>query len=193
MSGREDTSAPDNNTISNSTCTSAFLYNGTSTTCEVELQKFRQCLPDAAENNDILVLQDGSEIVESILDFLELDTPFFSVSSECREAATPLLCLFYFGPVCDSAGIAYRLSTAECLQVSTNVSLCGNEWKTAQAFDIQLPDCYSDMFTNEVVARMCVAPSGANITNQTESSGGEFLYEHTYNNRSTLSICIFTA
>ena len=179
MSGREDTlSTPNNNTITNSTCTAAFLYNGTSTTCEVELQLFRQCLPDAEENNDLLVLQDGSEIVERLFNFLELDTPFFSVSSDCRKAATPLLCLFFFGPVCDSTGIAYRPSTDECLQVSTNASLCGNEWEAAQAFGVELPDCNSNMFTNEVITRMCVTPDGANTTNQTESSGGMFVYQH---------------
>lgn len=174
-----NTNLPPNNSAGNSTCTSAFLYNGSSTICEFELQKFRQCLPDATQNSDILVLQDGSQTVERLLSFLELDTPFFRVSPACREAATPLLCLFLFGPICDSTGVAYHPSSAECLQVSTNTSLCGNEWQLAKSFNVELPDCRSDKFTGELlVEKTCVVPeeetSADNETVDTvDSSGGE--------------------
>lgn len=121
------------------------------------------------------MLQDESKVIERLLTFFELDTPFLYVSSECRAVVIPLLCLFYFGPICDSKGVAYQPSSAECLQVSTNASLCANEWQIAQAFGMELPDCHSDKFTNDLPrTQTCVVAEGENATdNLTNSSSGE--------------------
>ena len=123
------------------------------------------------------MLQDESKTVERVLNFLELDTPFFRISSKCREVAVPLLCLFFFGPVCDSRGVAYRPSFTECLQVSTNASLCANEWQLAQAFDVELPDCHSDKFTNDLPPSIiCTVLEAENATdNPSNSSSGKHI------------------
>ena len=112
-------------------------YDGT--VCKQELKSLSSCLPhyNAQPDGSVLVQSDQSETVRPLLKALDA---FADV--ECRAAALPFLCVYFFG-LCDSTGKAYRPSSSQCTEISTGV--CAIEWAFASSFpgDMTLPDCAS--------------------------------------------------
>lgn len=126
-------------------CSLPFIYKGT--VCHDVLQQYRNCFPDVhvRENESVLIPTSKSTIGSSVMEKIEV-VKLFALSEECRRLAIPLLCLYYFGPLCDTRGVAYKVSTAQCLKLSTGV--CEREWKLAEGY---VPDCYSHTFGNNTV------------------------------------------
>ena len=128
---------------SNQMCSSQYVYKGT--VCHDVLQQYRNCFLDARANQSVLILPSKSTVGSTVMEKIEI-VKLFALSEECRRLAIPLLCLYYFGPLCDTRGVAYRVSTAQCLQLSTGV--CKREWELAEEY---VPDCYSNNFGNDTV------------------------------------------
>lgn len=123
-------------------CSSPFIYTGKA--CHDILKPFRNCLPDAQTNKDILVQSSKFTLERDVMEKIEI-IKSVTFSEQCSNLAVQLVCLYYFAPLCDSRGVAYRPSASQCLELSTN--LCRREW--IQPF---LPDCYGGSFVNNNTA-----------------------------------------
>ena len=128
-------------------CPSALSYDGA--VCRMELQSWRQCLPNADHNGSILVQQDVAQEIENLISALE--SPFLGASDDCKAAVLPFLCVYFFG-LCDSTGKAYRPSSSQCTEISTGV--CAREWTIGTSFGIPLPEC-SSLPDESVLAETC--------------------------------------
>ena len=115
-------------------CKSTVPYNGS--TCQIELQSLQACLPVSGPTSSgmIHVQRDQTEAVGPLLDILKA-----FASDDCKAAALPFLCVYFFG-LCDSTGKAHRPSSSQCTEISTGV--CASEWALASNFpNVILPDC----------------------------------------------------
>ena len=87
------------------------------------------------------------------MSFHKLDDEAETASEECKEAVKPLLYLYFFGPVCDSRGVAHQLSSAQCVAVSTG--MCAREWQIVESMQsllgVHLPVCYNQAFLNVTI------------------------------------------
>ena len=147
-------------------CPSMLPYSGS--VCKQELTALSKCLPSRLLWNDVLIRSDQSEIVRPLLDALG------SASDDCKAAALPFLCVYFFG-LCDSTGKAYRPSSSQCTEISTGV--CAREWTLASNFlGATLPDCAS--FPNEtILIESCdnayMAASGHGLVSGSNTPPGE--------------------
>ena len=121
-------------------CSSTLPYDGT--VCRHELSVLTNCLPDTEQDGFVHIQSDQTETVGPLLDILKA-----FANDDCKAAALPFLCVYFFG-LCDSTGKAHRPSSSQCTEISTGV--CAREWTLASDFPgATLPDCSS--FPDETV------------------------------------------
>lgn len=122
-------------------CTNPVPYSGS--VCRDELLALVECFSHKPSTPaDVLVVSDSriSEI-QQLLSSLEA-----FASPECTQAARPLLCLHFFGGVCDEEGISYRPTVHECREIADGV--CQREFEIAYNAGAKLIDC--DVLPEEI-------------------------------------------
>lgn len=131
---------------------SAQVYRGSE--CEDELLAYQRCIPSRADSSDVYILNgDIQDEVEKTAKGLQLGFTVLEATQECKEAALPLLCLFFFG-LCDDQGKDYLPSRNQCIALESGV--CAAEFKKAMNFpsiQAQLPIC--DRLPEETVECGC--------------------------------------
>ena len=118
-------------------CANAVPYSGS--VCRNELLAMTQCFPDifsVSDNDPVLVLVSS----ESLSEMTQLLNAFELFGSpECVAAATPFLCVYLFGGLCDEGGQHYLPTAGECEEISTGI--CRREWQLARSFGMDIVDC----------------------------------------------------
>ena len=144
-------------------CSSTLPYDGT--VCRHELSVLTNCLPDTEQDGFVHIQSDQTETVGPLLDILKA-----FASDDCKAAALPFLCVYFFG-LCDSTGKAYRPSSSQCTKISTGV--CASEWALASNFPgVILPECSS--FPDEtVLMETCDNMESKSIASGSASTSGE--------------------
>ena len=151
--------SPSNDSITvGETCSPVISYDGT--VCRQELSVLANCFPDTEQDGIVRIQSDQTETFHPLLDALNA-----FASDDCKAAALPFLCVYFFG-LCDSTGKAYRPSSSQCTEISTGV--CATEWALASNFaGVTLPECSS--FPDEtMLTGSCDSNAG--------SAGGTKLY-----------------
>ena len=119
-----------NNSVSGSSCTP---YTGP--ICQEELNTLKSCFL-GVDTNDFthVVTKSRLDDAEQLLPYVDL-----IATPECSAEVKPFLCLYFFG-LCDVAtSTTYKPSASQCRNIRDDI--CMQEWKTATAFGLVLPDC----------------------------------------------------
>ena len=78
-------------------------------------------------------------------------------SPECVAAATPFLCVYLFGGLCDEDGTHYLPTASECEEISTGI--CQREWELAHSIGMEIVNC--DLLPSDTPAMCSISNVGA--------------------------------
>ena len=113
------------------------LYNNTGSVCYPFLEQYKSCIPSLSSKDGVFI----SSTVSLIKSEATSNSAFqyqSLLSSQCRDAALPFLCLYLF-PLCDDNQTAYFPSSEQCTSISTDT--CKAEWTNAKTLIAGLPVC----------------------------------------------------
>ena len=120
---------------SKSMCEERVLHS--ESVCRVELLSLMECFPGDSFMSDSSTIFIGGEFSMSQIQLLSSFKQFGS--PECVAAATPFLCVYLVGGLCDGNGTHYLPPASECVQISTGI--CQREWELARSFGMEIVDC----------------------------------------------------